>query len=515
MKLFIADDEIDVREGLRYILDWEKLGFFICGEGKNGQDTLEQILKLRPDVVLLDIRMPKLSGLEVVKTAKEQGFSGKFIILSGYSDFSYAQEAIRYGVTNYLTKPIDENELEQAIIEAKNMITSESDTHKKLTNYRDKARESILHDILLNQADFSYLDLHDLMLEFSIYQVILYANYNQDSFQAAWDFASILRLANKNHNALDYVKLDNQNIILMKGNVALNRFQELLVHYISHPQKGSPLDSLFLTYGRPVYSVEQIHLSYEDASLLMRKRFFCDYNQHVLGYSHMPKELPASHAAPAPEQQYARQIVGYIQSGNRLMIQKILNEMRTDFYHIDAGIPELKRFLADILIQVKSMINHSYSNMEIPFPNNAAIISKIEEKYYLEEILQFFMVQFEMCMNALGAQSRESVMDGILDYIAHNYKENLKLGAIAELFGYNSSYLGKIFTKSVGKSFNSYLDEVRIENSKKLLLDESHKVYEISQMVGYANVDYFHKKFKKLTGLSPAEFRKKHQIDDI
>lgn len=111
MKLFIADDEIDVREGLRYLLDWSELGFYICGEGKNGQDALDQILKFQPDVVLMDIRMPKLSGLEVVKQAKEQGFQGKFIILSGYSDFSYAQGAIQLGVNCYLTKPIDENEL--------------------------------------------------------------------------------------------------------------------------------------------------------------------------------------------------------------------------------------------------------------------------------------------------------------------------------------------------------------------------------------------------------------------
>lgn len=510
MKLFIADDEVDVREGLRYILDWSKLGFFICGEGKNGQDTLKQILNLQPDVVLMDIRMPKLSGLEVIRLARDQGFRGKFIILSGYSDFSYAQEAIRYGVTNYLTKPIDEEELKDAIIQAKNALDSETDTHKKLVEYRSKARDSILQDILLNQSDYTYLDAHDLMLESSIYQVVLYTNFNQDSFQATWDFAGILRLANKNHNALDYIELNNQHIILMKGNVSLNRFQELLDHYISHPQKGSPLDSLFLTYGRPVYSVEQIHVSYEDALLLMKRRFFCNYDQHVLGYPDIPESQPAIFSSSFTNQGFARQLADYIQSGNHHMVHKTLEALRKDFYHIDADVTDLKHSLADILLDVKSIISHSYSAAEIPFPNNAAIISSIEEKYYLDEILQFFNVQFDMCMNALGTQSRESVMEGILDYIAHNYKDNLKLNTIAELFGYNSSYLGKLFTKCTGKSFNSYLDEVRIKNSKKLLSDDAYKVYEIAQIVGYSNVDYFHKKFKKHVGMSPAEYRKYH-----
>ena len=162
------------------------------------------------------------------------------------------------------------------------------------------------------------------------------------------------------------------------------------------------------------------------------------------------------------------------------------------------------------MIQVKSIITHTYGSMDIPFPNNAAIISTLEEKCYLYEILQFFTIQFEMAMNAIGSPTKESVMDGILQYIRHNYQENLKLGTLAELFGYNSSYLGKVFSKAAGRNFNVYIDEVRIENSKKLLLDHDYKVYEISQLVGYTNVDYFHKKFKKYVGMSPAEYRKSH-----
>ncbi|MGN0514619.1 MAG: response regulator [Lachnospiraceae bacterium] len=510
MKLFIADDEIDVREGIRYLLDWSKLGFYICGEGKNGQETLEQILKLNPDVVLMDIRMPRLSGLEVVKQAKEQNFHGKFIILSGYSDFSYAQEAIRYGVTCYLTKPIDEDELERAVIEARDSLINEQNTRKKLIQYRDKARESIIQEILCNTASYQFLDYHDIMLESSVYQVVLYTNYNQESFQVTWDFAEILRLANKNHNSLDYIKIEHQNVIILKGDYARKRFNDLLDHYISHPQKGSPLDSLFLTYGQPVYSVEQIHTSYETAKLLMKRRFFCHFNQHVLGY-HDIEDTPLFHTnALSSENIYAQKITDYIQSGNRHMLSKTMDDLKEELYLANQEISVLKHYLADIMIQVKSEITRIYDNLDIPLPNNAAIISTLEEKCYLYEIFQFFNLQFEMCMNAIGSPTRDSVIDGILLYIQHNYQDNLKLGTIAEVFGYNSSYLGKVFTKITGKSFNSYVDEVRIENSKKLLLEQNPKVYEIAQRVGYANVDYFHKKFKKYVGMSPAEYRKSH-----
>ena len=114
-------------------------------------------------------------------------------------------------------------------------------------------------------------------------------------------------------------------------------------------------------------------------------------------------------------------------------------------------------------------------------------------------------------MNAIGNSSRDSVLDDILYYIDHNYQTNIKLESIAPLFGYNSAYLGKIFNKTVGESFNSYVDHIRIEHSKDLLLQNKLKVYEIAEQVGYKNVDYFHKKFKKYVGESPAEFRK--QLD--
>ena len=105
--LLIADDEAAIREGLKYIIDWEAEGFRLCAEAGNGEDALAKILALRPSLVLLDVKMPKMHGTEVIRQAREQGFTGKCIILSGYSDFAYAQSAIRSGVSFYLLKPID------------------------------------------------------------------------------------------------------------------------------------------------------------------------------------------------------------------------------------------------------------------------------------------------------------------------------------------------------------------------------------------------------------------------
>ena len=114
-----------------------------------------------------------------------------------------------------------------------------------------------------------------------------------------------------------------------------------------------------------------------------------------------------------------------------------------------------------------------------------------------------------MWMHSVGYSSGENVLDEVLHYIQNNYQENLKLETLAPLFGYNSSYLGRLFTKKLDVNFNAYLDQVRIARAKELLDDGSLKVYEIAERVGYSNVDYFHRKFKKYVGTSPAEYRKK------
>ena len=119
--------------------------------------------------------------------------------------------------------------------------------------------------------------------------------------------------------------------------------------------------------------------------------------------------------------------------------------------------------------------------------------------------------EFELIMRAIGNPSSDSVMDDIIHYIEHNYMDNIKLENIAPLFGYNSSYLGKIFNKKVGEGFNVFIDKVRINHSKDLLINTELKVYEIAEKVGYRNVDYFHTKFKKYVKESPAEFRKKNK----
>ena len=531
--LFIADDEASIREGLKYIADWESLGFCLCGEASNGEDALAQILALHPSLALLDVRMPKMHGTEVIRRAREAGYQGKCIILSGYSDFKYAQEAIRSGVSCYLTKPLDEDELYTVVREVQESLYVERQRSSHVAELQSKAKSVILHELITDtlSTPLSADDIAHFHLMADAYQIVICENFHTRQAAATYTFADLFKVINRDNNIFEHLSADNRDIVLLKGSYGLNRLTEFLAHYNKHPlQEGSPMESMFLTYGRPVYSLEDIHLSYEDACLLLDRRFFCAREQHTIGYETLPAEtgredrFPAS--APGSSRHsvfmtltedvltdFSERLVGYIQSYNHKMTAETLSELEHRLLHVSDEISEIRLFLTDLYLQTRETIKRNYASAEIPFMGNSTVIEYINSQNYLYEIIRFLSEQFEMIMNAIGSPSRNTILDDVLFYIDHNFQDNIKLDTIAPLFGYNSAYLGKIFSKTVGENFNSYVDHKRIELSKQLLLENKLKVYEIADQVGYKNVDYFHKKFRKYVGASPAEFRKGHGLD--
>lgn len=513
--VFIADDELIIRQGLKCIIDWEALGFTIIGEASNGEDALEFILKEQPDLVLMDIRMPKILGVDVVKQAKEQGFEGKVIILSGFTDFKYAQAAIKYGVDYYLTKPIDDDELLETVQEIKKTFDEENRQSDTLQHYRKKARGTILFDILTGHADFSKINAQDMQLEADRYQVVIYEKYSHHATDMPYRFSELLKVTNEENSSYENLTIEHNEVLLLKGEDILEKFQEFLEHYEREqkPQKDSPLDSLFITYGHPVTELSEVHLSYNEAHLLLQRRFFCENKQHTIGYTQLPVRNPFRTFRLTPEalQEYCDRLIGFIQTAKRKQVAETLQELEDELYTSFDDIPKIKLFLTDLYLSIKEKITHLYHNVHIPFPGNAEIIDFINTKYYLYEIILFFTEQFDMIIRSIGNPSSEGVMDDIIHYIEHNYMGNIKLETIAPLFGYNSSYLGKIFSKKTGQGFNVFVDKVRIEHSKELLENSTLKVYEIAEQVGYRNVDYFHTKFKKYVNMSPAEYRKQNK----
>lgn len=506
-KVLIVDDEPIVRQGLKYIIDWTALGFCICAEAEDGEDALDKIHTYHPDLVILDVRMPKMYGTEFMQLAREKDYTGEFIVLSGYSDFKYAQAALRYGAFAYLSKPIDEDELQNAVVEIGDKLRKQLDQQTSMTQYLKKAKSTVVQDLFAQNGYDSSINYMELGLYAPIYQVIVYEEYTP--FYAPYNFAELLRLNNTANQSFEDLVIDNKKVILLKGNFALERFNSCLKHYDNGPEKGSPLDSIFLTYSDTIPHLCGISSAYETCRQLLNYRFFCDENQHVLSFEDMPASTGTSCLLTASlAKKYGSQLTDYIQAYNRRAISQLLTELKELLFQSDTNVISIKHFLADIFLQVKHSILRVYEDLNIPFSHNAAIIELIENKYYLYEILRYFTEQFEMIIRAIGNNSSDSIFDDIMYYVDHNYSAPLKLELIAPLFGYSSAYLGKLFTQKNGKSFNTYLDEIRIQHATELLSTTDLKVYEISTKVGYKKVDYFNQKFRRITNLSPSEYRK-------
>ena len=506
-RILVADDEAIIREGIKCLFDYEELGFTICAEAESGEQTFEMIQIHRPDVVLLDIRMPGMTGLEVIRRARNLGYGGKVVIISSYTDFKYAQEAIRYGVQNYLTKPIDEDELKAVLIGFREALDKERLARAATQHYRTRARSSIVRDLLLGEDIPSGEDLKELNLLSGAYQAVLFRRPRRSSGEE-------IRLSNPDNSLYDHILLQDREVLLLKGESAIRKFREL-AEFTGRANREDPDALPFFACGEVVHAPQDIANSFQQAQRLLDRQFFCEKEQYILDSAALPA-LEGGRPVVSQElvSRYSGLLLDCIQSFNRRRIAELLRQLQEELYASSDPTPTIKLFLTDLYLRIKEQMHHLYPGSEIPFFTNAAIIRTIDQAQYLSEVIWFYSKRFEVFMDATGTSNRDSVLDDVLHYIQHNYAGNITLETIAPLFGYNRSYLGKIFTKKMGQNFNSYVDLVRIEKSKELLLNDDMKVYTIAERVGYKNVDYFHIKFKKYVGQSPAEFRKKNRKQD-
>lgn len=189
INVLIVDDEKIVREGIKHLIDWNNLGFCICGEAANGEEALSMIKLYDPGLVLLDIRMPKLYGTDLIAKVREDGFEGDFIILSGYTDFSYAQTALHYCASFYLTKPIDENELINSVLAVKEKISKKRTQAHSMSQYLKKAKSAVFCDLILGREFNDSINYMEFGLTAPIYQVVMYEGYTP--YYQSYNFADM------------------------------------------------------------------------------------------------------------------------------------------------------------------------------------------------------------------------------------------------------------------------------------------------------------------------------------
>jgi len=501
LNVLIIDDEPNVRLGLRKIVPWEENGFQVCGEGQDADDGFEKIMTLSPDIVLIDIKLPGKLGTDVIKEAREAGFTGKFIIVSGYSNFEYAKIGIKYGVKSYILKPVDEDELIDLLLELKSEIENEKvwQIDKKIVQYT-KLQNFILDEKLEgnNQIEEEYN-------KYESFKIALISEI--DSYENKIKLEQLVKEYLSSYGDVDVIKIDTGILILFKD-FNSKRINSIVSELKSKVDKKLH-ENIFITLGSPVDNICKVKQSYIEAKKLVEKRFL--FLERGIMSEEFIEESDSDQSLDFDT--IIEKIYSYVEISD---VEKIISEIRElEELVIQRNYSEeqIKVMSIKIFIDLKQKLSSDYDSNEITIKANEEIIKNIYGKISLKQVIDYLTENFNTIANQIGGTSSENIIKRVSNYMNTNYYKDLKLETLAEIFNYNSAYLGKLFKNNVGENFNTYLDKIRIEKAKILLVEDKFKVYQVCEKVGYKNIDYFHSKFKKYVGISPLNYKKQHDCE--
>ncbi len=507
LKVLIVDDEPYVREGLKYIIDWQENGFEVCGEAPNGDEGYDRILELKPDVILLDIQMPGKEGLDILKDIRNKNCNGKFIIISGYSNFDYAKKAIKYGVKDYLLKPIDEDELLEIVLKLKKEIEEEKKSESYLEKNKIALRQYLLGQLILNKKINEYEDVNKELINKGTFQVALISNssnqYNFDNIIKIEEFL-IKNLEEK--ESIDIIKLEDKIALVIRNinssyaNKLLNKIKKTLDQELE--------SNNFIALGEEVNDIREIYSSYRSAKKLTNNKFL--FNTLVVA-SNLEMHNKNTNIK-LNERDILNSIYTYVEIGQLESFNEYINFLkkyiRTNWYKENEAKVLITKSLMDFSDKLKKDYTLLFKNKN----KCEEIIDEIYKRESLEDVIAVLKKGLIEISKEISINSNNSSIKRIVKYVDTNYYKDLKLEALAEIFNYNSAYLGKIFKNYTGVSFNTYLDKRRIDEGKKLLVEKNLKVYEVCELIGYKNIDYFHSKFKKYVGVSPLNYKKQKEV---
>ncbi|BCZ44167.1 DNA-binding response regulator [Clostridium gelidum] len=500
LNVLIVDDEPNVRRGLRKIVPWEENGFQVCGEGQDAEDGFDKIMNLNPDIVLIDIKLPGKLGTDVIKEAREAGFTGKFIIVSGYSNFEYAKTGIKYGVKSYILKPIDEDELLDIVLELKTEIDNEKvwKINKELLKYNE------IKNIILDENDDIEENnpIKEGYYKHENFQIALIADVDIEGNRIKLE--TLVKKQLYNYNDIDIIKLERVILILFKD-FNSNRTNRIIIELKSKLEEKLK-EQVFITLGNEVDNINKIKFSYREAKQLMEKRFLF-LERGIISCENIQEN---SNDNSTDFNVIISKIYSYFDIND---IEKLNLEFRNIeelFIQRNYLEEQIKVMIIKIFLDLKQKLINDYDSSEISIISNEEIIENIYSKISLKSTIDYLMEKFTYISEQIGTTSSDNIIKRVINYMNKNYYKDLKLETLAEIFNYNSAYLGKLFKSIVGENFNTYLDKVRIEKAKTLLVEEKLKVYQVCEKVGYKNIDYFHSKFKKYVGTSPLNYKKQY-----
>lgn len=513
-KVLLVDDEVFVRKGLRNLIDWEALGYSVAGEAENGEEALAAITETDPDLVITDIRMPVLDGLELIRCVKEEGKRNPtFIIVSGYHDFKYAQQALRYGVHDYVLKPIDEVELENTL----QKLSSGLGLKKLARRSKEKpVHLKMLENLIEGSAGPEDAEEYAMALGWKISSRYVYlvadvyaepaaAPENKNMVEKMAAVPAGLDTAVK-FGPLQELQANRYGMLLHLGTGRTNaKEEEQLICSLRTALSRAAQAPVVLFAGRTVTHIAEVRQSYLSALEALQYRFSEDGCalirwEAVKGKPLNHHDMDQALLSRLIEQAEENNKEGYLQA-----IDSIFQQFYAGRFAPSAIHNSLSRCAMGILKVIRDMDD---SEAELPKLNGLLDWqNKPVDLKGLKELLIRFVSEAACRIAALRKEMSKGGIDKIRKYIEAHYMENISLKSIAARFFMNPVYLGQLFRKTYGIYFNDFLLGIRIQEAKKLLRQTDLRMYEVAERVGFQNADYFVTQFEKMEQASPTEYR--------
>ncbi|WP_339170184.1 response regulator [Paenibacillus sp. FSL R5-0341] len=508
-KVLLVDDEPYAIEGLQLLINWEKYGFEIRGVCANGEEAIRMIQQDQPDLVVTDIRMPVMNGLELVEEARRlEHESVLFVITSGYSDFNYARQAIRLGVSNYLTKPVDSTEAEE-MLERLRLHLQEREKQERIREHAKVQKiKAYLSTLIRDKQNISEQEISEIVPHLNkshwTYLRITFQGDIQEACSVAEQTAggtTCCYVLDRTRDALGLV-WGEEEPSRSEASEAIKAFTQRLLNNM----QNNGCEDIHIAVGLMTSNLEHLSESFHSAQEVGRYLFF---NQERLLFAE-DIELEKWQFDPETMSEVDR-IADLLENGSVDELSSSIRDVFELFLQMKAAPEIVHIFSTHIMFRGLSLCKELGGEPN-GLMNESA--SRILEKSHrnIEEVagnLEHFFLQCKSELAILRERQVGGIQAKVAEYVQTYYRETFTIQELAERFYVNPVHLGQSFLRKYGKGVIEVVHDLRMEEAKRLLQETNQTSSAIAEQVGYRSYQHFLRHFEKRTAMKPLEYRQK------
>ncbi|WP_438348584.1 response regulator transcription factor [Paenibacillus sp. FA6] len=507
MRILIVDDEPLVRIGIKSAIPWEAHGMEIVGEAADGEEAIRLMIEHKPDVILLDIKMPKRDGIEVLQDMKAKGIEAKCIILSSFDDFVFVKKAMQLGAVDYFHKPtMNVNDVLDVLKKMQSLLEPQREMPIERGFGKGDALRNMLHGKTENahQTKLNEGNLH--VIVFSIKNYVQVSNrYTHDNVTLLPNsITNILSELLAKEKEAEFTQIDKNLFALVTSNIrskseqaTLSYVNDLIQLIHSSLKRFVNIDTVFGT-SDVFSSFMESNRAFTQAKQALSQKFYRP-DLFIFHYHH------EHHAG----EQVLEQVTTYIKEMKMGLRENNREQFMTNLVAWEQFLQEEECMSEQDVHKIYDFILFMMENGEEynEYRNKAA---ETEDFTTLKDVYRPFFDEKWNKGSLANHKKYSQIVRNILKYVEENYTQDISLKMLSHHFHVSSNYISRLFSQEVGRGLFDYMNEIRIEKAKDMLKDYRYKIYEIAEMVGFNSHVHFAIVFNKYVGMSPKEFRKEN-----